>query len=132
MMTADGGCIGSKHGIGFVGKWVWGLKDYIDMGFMNLFNPKYLFKDYATQGTKEPIEDFSLFDDIDANVNLKAIIAEHKAKAFEMDAKQAADLLACSEDTEFFHDKWQVLSRMHNDEEFTAEVVKHFKPEYAK
>ena len=48
MMTADGNCIGSKHGIGFVGKWVWGLKDYIDMGFMNLFNPKYLFKDYET------------------------------------------------------------------------------------
>jgi len=131
MMTGDGGCIGSKFGIGFVGKWVWGLKDYIDMGFMNLFNPKYLFKDYETQGTKEPIDDTSLFDDIDDNIKLKALIAEHKKKAFEMNAEEAAKLLACPEDTEEFHDKWQVLTRMHFDSEFTAEVVKHFKPQYA-
>lgn len=64
-------------------------------------------------------------------MKLKAIIAEEKKKAFEMDAKQAADCLACSEDTEYFHDKWQVLTRMHNDPEFTAEVVKNFKPSYA-
>ena len=46
LMTGDGSCIGSKFGISFVGKWVWGMKDFIDMSFMNLFNPKYLYKDY--------------------------------------------------------------------------------------
>lgn len=128
MMTADGNCIGSKFGIGFVGKWVWGLKDFIDMGFMNLFNPKYLFKDYETQGTKEPIDDFSLFDDIDEKSKLKSIIEEHKKKAYEMGPEAAAKLLACSEDIEEYQDKWQVLTRMHLDAEYTAEVVKHYKP----
>ena len=51
LMTGDGNCIGSKFGISFVGKWVWGMKDYIDMSFMNLFNPRYLYKDYETMGT---------------------------------------------------------------------------------
>ena len=46
MMTGDGNCLGSKFGICFVGKWVWHLKDFIDMSFMDLFNPAYLFNDY--------------------------------------------------------------------------------------
>ena len=44
MMLGDGTAIGSKYGITFCGKWVWHLKDYIDMSFMDLFNAKYLFK----------------------------------------------------------------------------------------
>lgn len=63
MMTGDGECIGSKHGIGFYGTWVWGLKDFIDMSFMNLFNPKYLFENYETEGTSKPLPNFALFDD---------------------------------------------------------------------
>ena len=63
MMTGDSSCIGGKFGICFVGKWVWGLKDYIDMSFMDLFNPQYLFKDYSNKGTSEAIENYSLFDD---------------------------------------------------------------------
>ena len=39
------------------------MKDYIDMSFMNLFNPRYLFKDYETKGTQEPLANFALFDD---------------------------------------------------------------------
>jgi len=38
--------IGTKFGITFTGAWVWKLKDMIDMSFMDLFNPNYLFKDY--------------------------------------------------------------------------------------
>jgi len=64
LMTGDGSCIGSKHDICFRGKWVWHLKDYIDMSFMNLFNPNYLFNDYKNLGTKEPLPNFSLFDDV--------------------------------------------------------------------
>lgn len=63
MMTGDGDCIGSKHGVGFYGTWVWGLKDFIDMSFMNLFNPKYLFENYETEGTAKPLPNFALFDD---------------------------------------------------------------------
>jgi hypothetical protein len=88
MMTGDGKCIGGKYGICFVGKWVWGLKDYIDMSFMDLFNPLYLFKDYESKGTKEPIENYSLFDD-EAEEKQKTI-AELKEQAAKMDAKSAA------------------------------------------
>ena len=43
MMTGDGGCIGSKHGVSFMGKWVWGLKNFIDKSFVDLFDAKLLF-----------------------------------------------------------------------------------------
>jgi hypothetical protein len=56
MMTGDGSCIGTKLGITFVGKWVWEMKDYIDMSFMDMFNPKYLFRDFESKGAIEAIE----------------------------------------------------------------------------
>lgn len=43
MMTADRKAIGTKFGLTFVGKWVWEMKDYIDLGFMKLFDPNYLY-----------------------------------------------------------------------------------------
>jgi len=46
MMTGDQKAIGAKYGITFVGKWVWDMKDFIDRGFMKLFDPNYLFNDY--------------------------------------------------------------------------------------
>lgn len=46
LMTGDGKAIGHKFGIAFTGKWVWGLKDFIDVGFMKLFDPNNLFNDY--------------------------------------------------------------------------------------
>lgn len=63
MMTGDGSCIGSRFGVCFTGKWVWAMKDYIDMSFMNLFNPIYLFKDFKQLGTQEPLPNFGLFED---------------------------------------------------------------------
>ena len=63
MMTGDGSSIGSKFGISFVGKWVWKMKDMIDMSFMDLFNPNYLFEDYKNKGTSIPVEGESLFED---------------------------------------------------------------------
>jgi hypothetical protein len=38
-MTADRKAIGTKFGIAFTGRWVWNMKDYIDTGFMKLFDP---------------------------------------------------------------------------------------------
>lgn len=49
-----------------------------------------------------------------------------------MDAREAGELLSCSEDTEEFHDKWQLIMRMHTDKEFTEAVIQHFKPPYMK
>ena len=39
LAVGDGTSIGSKYGITFVGKWVWEMKDYIDVSFMDLFTP---------------------------------------------------------------------------------------------
>ena len=80
MMTGDGSCIGSKHGMCFIGKWVWKLKDFIDMSFMNLFNPKYLFNDYENKGTAEPLDNFTLFDD-DTD-KTKDLMAQLKKKVY--------------------------------------------------
>ena len=62
-MLGDGTAIGTKFGISFVGKWVWGMKDFIDMSFMNLFDPRFLFEDYEKSGTDKPSEHTTMFDD---------------------------------------------------------------------
>lgn len=62
-MTGDGKAIGTKFGISFAGKWVWRMKDHIDTGFMKLFDPKYLFKDYETRGFAHPLENNELFEE---------------------------------------------------------------------
>ena len=63
LMTGDQKAIGTKFGMAWSGKWVWNMKDYIDVGFMKLFQPQYLFRDYSSQGTAFPIENNELFDD---------------------------------------------------------------------
>ena len=62
-MTGDGKAIGTKFGMEWSGKWVWHMKDFIDVGFMKLFMPQYLFRDYATHGTELPIENNELFEE---------------------------------------------------------------------
>ena len=54
MMTGDGSSLGTKHGICFVGNWVWKMKNYIDKSFMDLFTTRFLFDDYPNGR----IEDF--------------------------------------------------------------------------
>ena len=51
LMTGDQKAIGTKFGMSWSGKWVWKMKDYIDVSFVNLFKPQYLYRDYVTQGT---------------------------------------------------------------------------------
>ena len=63
LMTGDGKAIGTKFGMAWSGKWVWHMKDFIDVGFMKLFMPQYLFRDYATHGTELPIENNELFEE---------------------------------------------------------------------
>ena len=104
MMTADRSCLGSRFGLCFVGKWVWELKDFIDMGFMDLFNPKYLFKDYETKGTAEPIENFIMYEE--ETGKKKQMMEELKAKVYQMDPPEAASVLSAAEDDMEFHTKW--------------------------
>ncbi len=129
MMTGDGMSIGSKFGICFYGKWVWKMKDFIDVSFMVLFDPSNLFKDYEKQGFKEPIDDFQLFDE--STKDTKEVIEKYKKLAYEMDVETAAKHLSCGAEEEEFHQNLQILTRMHFEEEFRNGVVKHFNPPYA-
>mmetsp|Transcript_4732 Transcript_4732/g.7132 ORF Transcript_4732/g.7132 Transcript_4732/m.7132 type:complete len:471 (-) Transcript_4732:56-1468(-) len=129
MMTGDGMSIGSKFGICFYGKWVWKMKDFIDLSFMVLFDPSNLFKDYEKQGFKEPIDDFQLFDE--STKDTKDVIEKYKKLAYEMDAETAAKHLSCSAEEEEFHQNLQILTRMHFEEDFRNGVVKNFTPPYA-
>lgn len=62
-MTGDGIAIGSKFGIAFTGKWVWKMKDYIDVSFMNLFERDYLFWNFETKGYSDPYEQNELYEE---------------------------------------------------------------------
>jgi hypothetical protein len=94
LMTADGSAIGSKFGISFTGKWVWGLKDYIDKIFMKLFDPYYLFVDYKTNGCRYPLEKNELFDD--ETKRLEFTIGHIRKKVTTMTPYDAGKLLSCS------------------------------------
>ena len=55
MMLGNGKAIGTKFGLTFVGKWVWEMKDFIDLSFMHLFDPRYLYEDYPSKGLDNPV-----------------------------------------------------------------------------
>lgn len=82
MACGDGKALGFKFGISFYGKWVWEMKDFIDISFMVLFAPENLFKDYDKQGFKEPIDNFQLFDE--STKETKDIIEQKKKEAAEL------------------------------------------------
>lgn len=124
MMTGDGGSIGSKFGICFVGKWVWQMKDIIDMAFMDLFNPKYLFEDYENSGDSKPI------DKPVKNAEKTKYLEEAKKSADEMTATEAAKVLGCAADETAFEVRLAILTRMHFEEEFRNEVVSKYDPPY--
>jgi hypothetical protein len=92
-MTGDGSAIGSKFGIAFTGKWVWGLKDYIDRIFMRLFDPNYLFVDYKKNGCSKPIDNNELFDD--ETKRLEFTIGHIRKKVAVMTAAEAGKILSC-------------------------------------
>ena len=128
LMTGDKKAIGSKFGIAFVGKWVWNMKDYIDVGFMKLFTPKYLFRDYDKKGYAEPIENNELFEEEKAGEN--EITSKLKIKVANMDSKEAAKWLSCGEEEEDFFERLFIIDRMGRDAKFAQEVVSQFKPPY--
>ena len=101
MMLGNGKCIGTKFGVTMVGKWVWGMKDYIDLSFMHLFDPKYLFQD----GKAVEQSDFASQE----QEKLNAIIEPLKEKVSTMDPRTAGELLSCDEETEEFHERWIII-----------------------
>ena len=128
MMTGDGKAIGAKYGISFVGKWVWKLKDYIDSGFVKLFDPNYLFENYDRYGTVKPIQNNFLFEDERAEI--EESIKHLRPKVAKMSAEEAALILGCDEDEEEFHERFMIMNRMHFEPKFCNEVVMHYNPPY--
>ena len=128
LMTGDQEAIANKHGIAFSGKWVWQMKDWIDRGFMKLFDPNYLFEDYAHKGTSKRLANNEIFDDEDKE--LQAMLAPIKARVKTMSAEEAGKLLSCEEHETEFHERFQILMRMHTDPEYTQQVLANFNPSY--
>ena len=123
-MTGDGKAIGAKFGIAFKGKWVWGMKDYIDRSFMKLFDPNYLFNDYQTKGYAEPLENNELFDSEKSD---ERSATDHiRIEVNGLNSRQSAEWLAKHEEHEDFYHQLFVLDRMGGDEAFCKDVVSHY------
>ena len=46
-----------------------------------------------------------------------------KLKVAQMDPKEAAKILGCEKDEVDFHFRWQIMLRMHTDDEYMRQVV---------
>lgn len=118
-MTGDGKAIGTKFGIAFAGKWVWNMKDYIDVGFMKMFYANYLFEDpIALTGRDDNCDKLAT-----EMAPIKAKIEIIRAQVAEMNPETAAKWLLLGEDEEDFMIPLQVIDRMGRDETFMKEVV---------
>lgn len=121
LMTGDGKGIGTKFGISFVGKWVWHMKDYIDTGFMKLFDPLYLFRDYPTHSCAYPLDNNELFESEKSEERIR--VQPLRDKVAVMDAESAARILKCSEEEIEFYERLFIIDRMGKEEEFAERVV---------
>lgn len=121
LMTGDYKAVGTRFGFTFDGRWVWNMKDFIDVNFMKLFDPYFLFNDYDNKGFSEPVENNELFDEDQKSNN------EEKEKAREvvetMSIDEAIKLMKSDEDHEGFMEQFMILERMKKDEEFRDGVI---------
>lgn len=120
--------IGSKFGIAFSGKWVWAMKDFVDVKFMNILDPNYLFHDYATKGTADPVKDNMLFEQETRGEQLA--LSELRIRVSYCKADEAAGKLSCDEQVVDFKEKYMILERMSKDKAFANAVCKNFSPPY--
>ena len=100
LMTGDGMAIGCKHGMGFTGKWVWKMKDWIDVGFMKLFQPEYLFNDWEHKRYAEPVENNELFESEKAEE--RVITDKIRERVAKFSAREAAEWLSKPRECEEF------------------------------
>lgn len=128
LTTGDKAGIGSKFGIAFAGKWVWAMKDSVDVKFMNSVDPHYLFHDYANKGTADPVRDNLLFEQETRGEQLR--LAELRNRVSYCGAEEAARKLSCQEEVIDFMEKFLILDRMTKDRAFAAGVCKDFSPPY--
>ena len=105
------------------------MKDFIDISFMDLFYPDKLFKDYASRGYSEPIDNHILFFNKTQD-ETKKVIKQAKLRANTMTPEEAAAELSCDPEKEDFHLKLQILTRMHNSVDFRDPVLQHYTPAF--
>jgi len=121
LMTGDKKAVGTRFGFTFDGKWVWNMKDFIDVNFMKLFDPYFLFNDYDNKGFSEPVENNELFDEDQKSNN------EDKERArgvvADMSVEKAVSLMKSGEEEEGFMEQFMILERMKKDEEFRDGVI---------
>jgi pyridine nucleotide-disulfide oxidoreductase family protein len=112
LMAGDGTALGFRFGLPLFGKWVWLLKDNIDVMFMDLFQAKNLpVLDESKRGDKL---DTSQYD-----------ATEEKKPRLE--PKEAAELLLRTDDDVDFRAAWSVLRNMMKDEEYKNNVLTYSK-----
>lgn len=85
------------------------MKDYIDRSFMKIFDPNYLFNDYKTKGTAEPIENNELFEE--ENKEDKVLLAKARELVSSMEPRRAAQMLLDVETgpEDGFMERWMII-----------------------
>lgn len=121
LMTGDKKAVGTRFGFTFDGKWVWNMKDHIDVNFMKLFDPHFLFNDYETKGYAEPVENNELFDEDQKGYNEEKLKAKELANTISVE--EAVKLMKSDEEHEGFMEQFMILERMKVDEAFRDGVI---------
>ena len=103
------------------------MKDFIDRSFMKIFDPNYLFKDYQTEGTKEPLENNELFEEETKEDKLGQANARLFAATVEPDS--AARMIKEEEELSQggFMERWMIIDRMGKDQAFCESVLGEFR-----
>jgi selenide,water dikinase len=106
LMCGDGTALGFRFGIPLYGKWVWLLKDFIDVMFMDLFDVNKLPKLDEKKDEYETSQ-------YDASIERPPPLV----------AADAAKLLLRTDDDVDFHRAWDVLRDMMADDKYKNEVL---------
>jgi len=116
MNCGDGTAIGFRFGLPLVGKWVFDLKDDIDVMFMDLFRLENLpsLNDKTNDDGRDGSIHVAQYDDAIRQID-------------RIDALEAAKILARSDDGVDYQEAWITLREMVADEDYKREVLKCFK-----
>ena len=110
IMCGDGTALGFRFGIPLQGKWVWELKDHIDVMFMDLFRAENLpvIEDKGEEGGEY---DTSQYDAM-------------KERPSPMSPDAAAIYLQRNDDGVDFQNAWNILRDMMDDNDYKHDVLR--------
>lgn len=130
LMCGDGTALGFRFGVPLYGRWVWELKDHIDVMFMNLFDTRYLpshdggsAAETETGGNtdeKEAKDDGGGEDDAEYDTSQ---YDTYEAADERPTAEDAGKLLLRRDDGVDFQRAWGVLREMMADDTYRDEVL---------